>query len=65
MSKIFVTGGAGFVGTNLILELLKSNHNVVSLDDYSIGSEENHQKGAEYISGDINQIEKLIENDFD
>ena len=65
MSKILVTGGAGFVGTNLIIDLLKLNHNVVSLDDYSIGSKENHQKEAKYIIGDINQIEELIENCFD
>ena len=65
MSKILVTGGAGFVGTNLIIEALKIEHAVVSIDNYSIGSEENHQKGAKYINGDINQIEELIKNDFD
>ena len=65
MSKILVTGGAGFVGTNLIIELLKLEHTVVSIDDYSIGRVENHQKGAKYINGDINQIEELIKNDFD
>ena len=65
MSNILVTGGAGFVGTNLIIELLKSDHKVVSIDDYSIGTYHNHQKGAEYINGDINQIEELIKNDFD
>jgi len=65
MSKILVTGGAGFVGTNLIIDLLKLDHTVVSIDNYSIGSEVNHQKGAKYINGDINQIEELIKNDFD
>lgn len=65
MSKILVTGGAGFVGTNLIIELLRLGHDVVSIDDYSIGSEENHQKGAKYIYGDINQIEELIKKEFD
>lgn len=65
MSKILVTGGAGFVGTNLIIELLRLEHTVVSIDDYSIGIQENHQKGAKYINGDINQIEELIINDFD
>ena len=65
MSKILVTGGAGFVGTNLIIELLKSEHYIVSIDDYSIGTKLNHQKGAKYINGDINQIEELIDNDFD
>lgn len=65
MIKILVTGGAGFVGTNLIIELLKLEHSVVSIDDYSIGTILNHQKGVKYINGDINQIEELIENNFD
>ena len=62
--KILVTGGAGFVGQALIKELVKK-HEVVSLDNYSIGSKQNHIKGATYIEGDINNISKLIENDFD
>ena len=65
MSKILVTGGAGFVGTNLIIDLLRLDHTVMSIDDYSIGKTQNHQKGAEYINGDINQIGELIKNDFD
>ena len=40
--NIMVTGGAGFVGTNLIKRLLKDGHNVVSLDNYSTGKKENH-----------------------
>ena len=32
--NIMVTGGAGFIGTNLIKRLLKDGHNVVSLDNY-------------------------------
>ena len=39
--KILVTGGAGFVGTNLIKKLLSDNHRVVSLDNYSTGKKEN------------------------
>ena len=35
--KILVTGGAGFVGTNLIKRLVTNGHEVVSLDDYSTG----------------------------
>ena len=35
---ILVTGGAGFVGTNLIKLLLrKTNYKIISLDDYSSG----------------------------
>ena len=65
MSKILVTGGAGFVGTNIIIALLKENHEIVSLDNYLIGSRENQQNGVKYIDGDVNEIQNLIPNDFD
>ena len=35
--KCLVTGGAGFVGTNLIKRLLEDGHEVVSVDNYSTG----------------------------
>jgi UDP-glucose 4-epimerase len=46
--KILVTGGVGFVGTNLIKRLLDDGHEVVSLDNYSTGKEENEQEGCKY-----------------
>ena len=51
--QVLVTGGAGFVGTNLIKQLLKEGHEVVSIDNYSTGKEENHIDGVKYINGDI------------
>ena len=36
--KILVTGGAGFIGSNLIKRLLNEGHKVHSLDDYSTGN---------------------------
>jgi len=51
--KVLVTGGAGFVGTNLIKRLLKDGHEVVSLDNYSTGKKENEQDGCKYIEVDI------------
>ena len=41
--KALVTGGAGFVGSNLVESLLKDGLEVVSVDDYSAGKERNLQ----------------------
>ena len=53
--KVLVTGGAGFVGTNLIKRLLKDGHDVVSLDNYSTGLKENEQEGCVYHDIDISK----------
>ena len=50
---ILVTGGAGFVGTNLIKQLLKEGHDIISIDNYSTGKKENHIDKVKYIEGDI------------
>ncbi len=55
-----ITGGAGFIGTNLVIELLKQGHSVRVFDNYSGGKIENRfQKGVEYIEGDIRDLEAL------
>ena len=59
--KILVTGGAGFVGTNLLIKLKEENHELHSIDDYSIGREENHIAGIKYISDDVNNINQYEE----
>ncbi len=51
--KILVTGGVGFIGTNLVKRLLKDGHEVISLDNYSTGVKENEQEGCDYINVDI------------
>lgn len=53
--RILVTGGAGFIGTNLIKRLLEEGHKVHSLDDYSTGSKKNHQRGCKYIIGKVEE----------
>ena len=54
--KILVTGGAGFVGTNLIKRLLKDKHEVISIDNYNTGLESNHQEGCKYLNFDIRTV---------
>ena len=45
--KIVITGGAGFVGTNLIKLLLKkTNYKLISIDDYSSSTRKNHIKDS-------------------
>ena len=53
--RAIVTGGAGFIGTNLIKRLVKDGHKVVSLDNYSTGFKENEQKGCQYFDVDISK----------
>jgi UDP-glucose 4-epimerase len=60
---ILVTGGAGFVGSNLIKLLLsKTKFKIISLDNYSSGNKKNHVKNSRvnYINGDTKNIKKLI-----
>ncbi len=60
-SKVLVTGGAGFIGSNLIDTLLQQENRVVCLDNFSTGKIENieHHKNNPYftlIEGDIRDL---------
>ncbi len=58
---ILVTGGAGFIGSHLIEELVKDKDNqVISLDNYFSGSKDNHIVGAQYKKGHTKDIKKHI-----
>ncbi len=60
--KILVTGGAGFVGSNLCEKLAADPSNeVVSLDNYFTGSKLNHVPGVRYIEGSTSEIHNLID----
>jgi UDP-glucose 4-epimerase len=54
--KILVTGGAGFIGTNLIKKLVSEGHDVTSVDSYITGYKSNHLDGAKYVEFDIRNI---------
>ena len=64
MKKIIViTGGSGFVGSNLIeFFLKKTNFNIISLDNYSTGKKVNHikNKKVKYIKGNTRNISKIL-----
>ncbi len=55
-----VTGGVGFVGTNLIKRLLLDGHKVVCLDNYSTGKKENEvdHKNVTYVDVDVSDNSK-------
>ena len=53
MARILVTGGAGFVGSNLVQRLLKDGHEVLVLDDLSTGFITNLPSEVRFIQGDV------------
>ena len=60
---IVVTGGAGFVGANLISFLLKeTNCQILSIDNYFSGSKKNHikSKKVKYIKGNTKNISQIL-----
>jgi len=63
--KILVTGGNGFIGSNLIKKLLKEGHEVVSLDDLSTGLKEYEVEGCNYVYGDIENLLYWKGDNFD
>ena len=68
---ILITGGAGFIGSNLIKFLLKKTKSkILSLDNYSTGLKKNHIKSnrVKYIKGENQEITLLLKsykNDID
>ena len=60
---IVITGGAGFVGSNLINFLIKNtNFKILSIDNYSTGKRKNHlkNKNIKYIKGETKNIHNIL-----
>lgn len=56
MAKFLVTGGSGFIGSNMVIELLKRGHEVRVLDNFSTGRRQNlnfYLDKIELIEGDL------------
>jgi len=68
--SILITGGAGFIGSNLIEVLLEQNNTITCLDNFSTGKRENiapflHHKNFSLLEGDIRDFstcQKAVQN---
>ncbi len=55
MSKVLVTGGCGFIGSNIVNRLLKDNHEVIVFDNFLTGDVTNDK--AQYYDVDISNAD--------
>jgi nucleoside-diphosphate-sugar epimerase len=57
--KALMTGGAGFIGSNIVRRLLEFGHEPVVLDDISSGFRENLVPGVAFTEGDVQSRESV------
>jgi len=62
--KVLVTGVAGFIGSNLLETLLKQNHTVVGLDNFSTGHQRNLDEVCRLVSSEQWSRFRFIEGDI-
>src|SRR4051794_348341 len=65
MAKVLVTGGAGFVGSHLCEQLVREGNEVIALDDFSTGSEDNVAHLGAYASFRLIEHDVTLPYDFD
>ena len=59
-NNILVTGGAGYIGSHIVEQLVKTNTNIIILDNLVTGFKRLINKKAKFIKGDIKDLKKLI-----
>jgi nucleoside-diphosphate-sugar epimerase len=59
--KILVTGGSGFIGSNIVKRLLELGHEPVVFDNLSSGYRENLIRGVKFFEGDVRDQAQLME----
>ena len=57
--KILVTGGAGYIGSHTVIELIRVGHSVCVIDNLSNSSEKALDRVVEILHGDFPQLEKI------
>ena len=65
MKKVLVTGGAGFVGYALTLELLKRGYQVDVIDNLSIGAEAKISPFVNFLGGDVRAMDNIVDKPYD
>ncbi len=66
--KVLVTGGAGYIGSHVVLDLINAGHDVVIMDDMSLGCEENIHSDAEFVEGstlDEGMLDDVLSKEID
>jgi len=59
MAKVLITGGAGFIGSNLVDRLIEKDHEVLVIDNLSTGKKENLNPKAKFFNLDLRDFEKI------
>jgi UDP-glucose 4-epimerase len=64
MRKVLVTGGCGFIGHALSLELIKRGYDVDVIDNLSIGTESKVPNGCNFLGGDVRAIDNINDKPY-
>ena len=59
MAKCLVTGGAGFIGSNLVDALIEEGHEVLVIDNLSTGKKEHVNPKAKFFELDLRELDKI------